>query len=116
MIGSPNTPMSSERRRAPRYALHGRLHSQIVSIETPVVVREMSLNGLSFQCAMPFPVGAIHEFHLRLGDDSEVQLRGRIVRSYEEPQRDGTRLYVTGVQFVDDDAVEDAGEIIEKIK
>lgn len=76
----------------------------------------MSLSGLSFQCAMPFPVGAIHEFHLRLGDDSEVELRGRIVRSYEEPQRDGTRLYITGVQFIDDDAGDDAGGIIDRIK
>lgn len=108
--------MNLERRGAPRYALHGRLHSQIVSIETPVLVREMSLSGLSFQCAMPFPVGAIHEFHLRLGDDSEVQLRGRITRTYEELQRDGTKLYVTGVQFVDDDAEDEAGEIIERIR
>ena len=108
--------MNLERRGAPRYALHGRLHSQIVSIETPVVVREMSLSGLSFQCAMPFPVGAIHEFHLRLGDDSEVQLRGRITRTHEEPQRDGTRLYITGVQFVEDEAGDEAGGIIDKIK
>ena len=60
--------------------------------------------------------GAIHEFHLRLGDDSEVQLRGRITRTYEELQRDGTKLYVTGVQFVDDDAEDEAGEIIERIR
>ena len=107
--------MSVERRGAPRYALHGRLHGQIISIETPVVVREMSLTGLSFECAMPFPVGAVHEFHLRLGDDSQVQLRGRIIRTYEEAQRDGTRLYITGVQFVDDEAADDAGGIIEKL-
>ena len=108
--------MNLERRSAPRYALHGRVHSQIVSIETPVVVREMSLTGLSFECGVPFPVGAIHDFHLRLGDDSDVKLRGRIVRSREEAQRDGTKVYVTGVFFIDEDASDEAGGIIERLR
>ena len=107
--------MTTERRSAPRFQLLGRLHGHIVSLDTPVSVREISLGGLSFQSEMSFPVGAVHEFMLRLGDDSTVHLRGRIVRSREDQDADGHRIYLTGVQFVDDDAGE-AGGIIEKIK
>src|SRR5579864_9723629 len=92
-----------ERRRSPRFELLGRLHGQVVSVATDVRVREISLGGLSFESAIAFPVGAIHEFRLQLGDRSSVILRGRVVRCLKHGIVDGTLKYTTAVQFIDDD-------------
>jgi hypothetical protein len=103
--------MHVERRRAPRVEVLGRLHGHVVSIDAPVTVREVSLGGLSFSSALNLPIGAVHEFRLTLGDDSSVLLRGRIVRSELRRSDDGSSVYVTGVQFVEEEAAEDAGSI-----
>ena len=118
--------MSIERRRAPRIELLGRVHGHIVppdgsesAADRTVTVREMSLGGLSFHADTPFPVGEIHEFHLTLGDDSAVVLRGRVVRCEEIVAEDGGRLFLTGVQFIDDplpDGPGDVGGLIDKIR
>ena len=108
-----------ERRRAPRIQVLGRLHGHVVSLDTTVTVREVSLVGLSFSAAIPFPLGAIHEFRLTLGDESDVQLRGRVVRCTETNDPDGQRVYVMGVQFIDDEESEEGpgiGNLINRVK
>jgi hypothetical protein len=92
-----------DRRRSPRFELLGRLHGQVVSLATDVRVREISLGGLSFESAIAFPVGAIHEFRLQLGDRSTVILRARVVRCLQHGTVDGAHRYTTAVQFIDDD-------------
>jgi len=99
--------MYVERRRAPRVEVLGRMHGQIVSSNAPMSVREVSLGGLSFSSAVEFPIGEVHEFRLTLGDDSAVLLRGRIVRAEARIGDDGATVYITGVQFIDE---EDSGE------
>jgi PilZ domain len=95
--------MSSERRRSPRVEILGRLHGQVVSLDVQVVVREISLGGLSLETPVPLPNGAEHEFRLTLGDESTVLLRGRVVHCHESVRADGRRAYVSGVQFVDEE-------------
>jgi hypothetical protein len=92
-----------DRRQAPRFELLDRLHGHIVSVAEPVRVREVSLGGLSFESSISFPVGAVHEFRLTLGDDSTVLLRGRVVRCLQHQLADGAARFVTGVQFLDDE-------------
>jgi hypothetical protein len=90
----------------------------VVSVDEPVRVREVSLGGLSFESAIPFPVGAVHEFRLTLGDDSTVVLRGRVVRCLQHQLANGVTRYVTGVQFLDDGPPDDEpgmGDLIRKI-
>jgi hypothetical protein len=111
--------MGSERRRAPRVAILGRVHGHVASLDVAVKVREMSLGGLSMETAFAFPVGALHEFSLTLGDGASVQLKGRVVYSRETPSAGGGTTYVTGVQFVDDepaDGTATVDAIIDKIK
>lgn len=95
--------MHIERRRAPRIEVLGRLQGQMVSADTLLTVREISLGGLSFESSTPFALGVVHEFRLTLGDESAVLLRGRIVRSDGRINNDGSILYITGVQFIDDE-------------
>lgn len=105
-----------ERRRSRRIDIQGRLDTEVVA---SVAVREISLGGLSFSSPTPFPIGVIHKFRLTLGDGTLVVVRGRILRSQEKVEKDGSRFYVCGVQFLDDDSPEDVssiGELIERIK
>lgn len=107
-----------DRRRSPRFELLGRVHGQVVSLATPVRVREVSLGGLSFDSEIAFPVGAIHEFRLQLGDRTTVVLRGRVVRCLQH-ETDGAWQYTTAVQFIDDEPPPDdeqsLNDLIQKI-
>lgn len=110
--------MSRERRRSPRIEILGRLHGNIVSLDMPITVLDISLGGLSIQAAVAFPASAIHEFKLALGDGSSTLMRGKILHSREVLLPDGTRVFVTGVAFVDDEPAEgdDAiGDLIDKM-
>lgn len=94
--------MSRDRRRSPRVEILGRLHGHAVSLDLPLAVREVSLGGMSMVTAMPFPVGAIHEFSLTLGDGAAVNLNGRVVYSRELSTPDGELRFVSGIEFVTD--------------
>jgi len=101
--------MSTERRRTPRVALLGQVHGQIASLDVPIRVREMSLGGLSMETSIAFPVGALHDFSLTLGDGASVQLRGEVIYSKQMSTADGSALFITGVRFVGDESEEAAG-------
>lgn len=96
--------MTSERRHSPRIEILGKLHGQIVAFDVPVTVTEISLGGLTLQAAVPFPVGAIHDFRLTLGDGSHVILKARVAHSNPLPGDSDPPVYQTGVQFIDDDS------------
>jgi hypothetical protein len=95
--GKKESAMHIDRRRAPRVEVLGRVQGQIVSMDAPLTVREVSLHGLSFASSFSFLAGSVHEFRLTLGDGSEVLLRGRITRSDEAAGDDGTSVFITGV-------------------
>src|SRR5262245_9120046 len=100
--------MSIERRRTPRIELLGRLHGHVVSLDVPVTVREISLGGMAVETAFSFPVGVVHEFRLTLGDGAHVVLRGQARHSRSQPASEGTPIYVTGFEFVDEEVGESA--------
>src|SRR5262245_6580017 len=109
---------SSDRRRSPRIEILERLHGHVASLDVAVKVREMSLGGMGIETDFPFPVGAVHDFRLTLGDGSTVVLRGTVLRCRKETDAEGKALYISGVQFVDDESAGDsaAGTVIDKIK
>jgi hypothetical protein len=95
--------MNSDRRRSPRIKILGKLHGRLVALDLPLTVLEISLGGLSFETDLEFPVGAVHEYRLTLGDGSNAALKGRVVRCV----RDGTASstaprFLVGVQFVEE--------------
>jgi hypothetical protein len=103
--------MADDRRRAPRVELLGQIHGQVVPYDVTVTVRNVSLGGLSLETPFPFPLGVAHDFRLRLGDDSAVLLRGTILRCEAQRAHDGSTVYLTGVQFLDDPADDDESGI-----
>jgi hypothetical protein len=95
----------------------GRMHGRIPSLDVTVTIREVSLGGLSMQTPFAFPVGAVHDFSLTLGDDSSVDLRGRVVYCREVASAEVEPVYITGVQFVDSGSLgEGVGELIQKAR
>jgi len=90
----------AERRTSPRVEVLGKMRGQVVSMDVPVAVREISLGGMSIETQQGFQVGSVQDFYLTLGDGSGVELMGRIV--YSRLTTDATRnFYVSGIQFVD---------------
>jgi hypothetical protein len=96
--------MAKERRRSPRIQILGRVHGHVASLDVAVKVREMSIGGLSMETEFPFPIGAQHDFSLTLGDGASVHLTGQVVYSREIAREDGSKLWLTGVQFTHDES------------
>jgi hypothetical protein len=92
--------MTDDRRRHPRVAILGQLHGHIVALDTTVTVTEISLGGMGIQTDIAFPIGAVHDFQLTLGDNSVVRLRGRVAHC--QRLASGSERYVSGIEFVDD--------------
>lgn len=92
----------TERRRSPRVDLVGELQGELVSLEMPVRVREISLGGMSVETNKPFDVESRHSFMLTLGDGSGVYVLGRVAYSRRIVGPD-TVAFVSGIQFLDDE-------------
>jgi hypothetical protein len=110
--------MSRERRRSARVAIVGRLHGHAISLDVPVKVTDLSLGGMAIETPVSFPVGAVQEFQLTLGDESAVVLRGKVIRSQNVAEAGGAPAFVTGVEFIDDEEPADnagVGQLIEKL-
>jgi hypothetical protein len=90
----------SDRRINPRIRILGRLHGRAIALEVPVTVTEISLGGMAMLTDIPFPVGAVHEFELTLGDNSAVVLRGRVAHCQRVEQE--TPRFLSGVEFIDE--------------
>jgi len=95
----------SDRRRSPRVEVIGKVQGRVVSNDVAIVVREMSLGGMSIESETAFELGGVTDFMLMLGDGAGVEIYGRAV--YTRPiEGAATPRFLTGIQFVDqEDAV-----------
>lgn len=90
------------RRQHPRLQIAGGTAGD-VWVPQPTVILELSETGMQVETAFRFPIGAVHDFRLALGEH-EVVARGRVVHSrITDVDREGV-TYVSGVTFVDGDA------------
>ena len=101
----------------------GRVRGHSVSLDQPVTVIEMSLGGMSIETTFSFEVGSVHVFRLTLGDGAtievtaRVRVSGRVMHSRSTDNGEQV-LYVTGLQFIDDDSDPDngVGNIIDRVR
>jgi hypothetical protein len=91
-----------DRRRSPRVDLVGQLQGELVSMDVPVAVREISLGGMSIETTTPFDKETRLAFMLTLGDGAAVFVVGRVAYC-RQVDRDGTPAFVSGIQFFDDE-------------
>ena len=80
-----------------------------------LTVRELSLGGLTLETAQPFDLGSVHEFRLTLGDGAAVLLKGRVMHCRNIARAGDAPLFVSGVQFIDDDGPETDSTVLPKI-
>jgi PilZ domain len=100
----------SERRRAPRVDLVGQLHGELVSVDLPIRVREISLGGMSIETSEAFEVDSRHSFVLTLGDGAGVFVVGRVVYSRRADRPEGA-VFISGIQFLDEDVADGTGQV-----
>ncbi len=110
--------MAGDRRRSARVAILGRLHGNVVSLDVPVAVNDLSLAGMAIQTPIPFTEGSVQEFELALGDNSSVVLRGQVIHSHNIAPSGAPALFLTGIQFLDEDEPAErssVGQFIERL-
>src|SRR5262245_29936068 len=93
---------SSESRRAPRVDRVGQLQGELVSVDVPIRVREISLGGMSIETTEAFSVDTRLNFMLTLGDGAGVYVLGRVAYSRKVDQETGPS-FIVGIQFLDDE-------------
>jgi hypothetical protein len=103
--------MSSDRRRSARVEILGKVHGHAVSLDVPVTVRDISLVGMAIETPFSFPVGAVHEFRLMLGDGAHVLLQGQARHCRLLTSPDVTATYLTGFQFVDEETTDGSSPV-----
>ena len=100
----------TERRRAPRVDLVGQLRGEFVSVDLPIVVREISLGGMSIETGQGFDIDSRHGFILTLGDGAGVFVVGRVAYSRHVDRPEGA-VFISGIQFLDDEETEAGGDV-----
>ena len=105
----------TERRRAPRVDLVGQLRGELVSVELPIVVREISLGGMSIETSQAFDIDTRHSFVLTLGDGAGVFVIGRVAYCRRVDGPEGA-LFISGIQFLDDDESDGNGDVSHLVK
>jgi len=106
--------MKPDRRTAPRVETHDRVRGRILTLDAEIRIREISLGGLSLESAVEFPVGAVHQFELVLGDGATVAVSAEA--RYCRPASPGHgQRFIAGFQFVEatDAAETSVTEIVE---
>ncbi|MCC7007761.1 MAG: PilZ domain-containing protein [Acidobacteria bacterium] len=91
-----------------------RLHGHVAERDMPLMVRELSLGGMSLETPVALAIGSVHEFRLTLGDGSTVLLRGRVLRSSDVSPDGAAPRFVSGIQFVGDDD-DSVGGLIDRL-
>ena len=93
----------------PRIQLLADVRGQILPSHTSVDVREVGLGGFSVETHDPLRPGVVLAFALSVDGAPDLTLRARVVHCRPRTELDAAGLYVTGLEFVLDDA-HDASE------
>jgi hypothetical protein len=88
----------TERRRAPRLQVLGRIQGRLVSLPLPVELRDMGPLGFSVESRLPFPQGARRLFLFTTAGGLQVLIEG--AAAHCRPYRGDDALYITGFSFV----------------
>lgn len=95
------TPSTTERRRAPRIRVRGRLPASFTTASVPIAIRNISLGGVLVESPEPFPVGVVHQLRMAAHDEhlDRPELIAQSVYSQSEFLPDGRTTFLTGFAF-----------------
>jgi len=98
--GSSSTPRATEHRRTPRINVRHRLSGYLVSLDKPVIVRDISLGGFSVESDQPLPPG-LHIVRLEEDDRWSVTVTASSRHDRAQNGDDGAVHHVMGFQYED---------------
>jgi len=101
----------ADRRLASRFEIVDK-QSGILDALEPLRVRNMSSDGMLFECPNPLTVGSIHEFQLIDGSTS-VRVRAAVRHSSPVRQSSADRYFLVGLEFLNLQAR--SSEVIERM-
>ena len=104
--------ITTERRAACRLEVLDQLNGQLVSMNVPILVRELGAGGFSIESNVPFPIGAHHQFRFTTAAGLAIILEAAVVHSQPTRPAHGWKRYVTGFSFVHD-AIHDTARDID---
>ena len=93
------TPASG---RAPRIEVMGQLHGQLVPMNVPLDVRDLSNGGFAVESSVDFPVGAVHRFRFITQNGIEVLIRANARHCRSVESADGSPRFLAGFAFIMD--------------
>lgn len=98
--GSGPSAPPADLRRTPRIDVRQRLTGHLVSIDRPVVVRDISFGGFSVESDEALPVG-VHVVLLQEGERWSVTVTAASRHQQATRAADGTVRHVMGFEFED---------------
>jgi hypothetical protein len=91
--------MEAEKRDAERVLILGELQGEIMVFE-PMLVKEVSLGGITLDTRFPLQLNSLHDLRLELGGRSII-VKGRVVHSRISDVDQDVVTYRSGVEFVE---------------
>jgi PilZ domain len=88
-----------ERRLSPRVNLLMDLKGELIALDEPATVQQLSLRGMTVHTNVPLSPNGTHEFRLYL-EGSRLDVKTRVVHSRVMVERDDVS-YISGLAFVD---------------
>lgn len=75
------------------------VESRALTLDAPIVLKDLSLGGFAFESALVLPKGTEHRFQFTAQDGSSFEVTAESVHSAPVDGADGTR-YLTGMKFL----------------
>ncbi len=91
--------MASGKRDSDRVELLGAMQGEVMTFQ-PIAVCQVSHGGMQVETGFPLQLDSLHDFRLRLADQSVV-VKGRVAHSRISDVDHDIVTYRTGVEFVD---------------
>ena len=87
-----------EQRRSPRIDVLLRIKGQVVDLDIPIIVRDLSRTGFAVVSEAPFTPGQRLEFRMVARDGTDIRVMAEAVHTH--PLTDGRRGHLSGFKFV----------------
>lgn len=103
----------TSRRRFPRLEVMGRVEGQLVPLDLPLVLRDLSRGGFSCESTVPFPPGTAHQFRFTTPAGAVVTLEASAIHCrLTRVDADGQHAYISGLEFQSSEATDQAVSIL----
>ena len=96
----PAAETTFSNRRATRIEVMGQLHGQLVPMNLPLDVRDLSNGGFAVECSVSFPIGAVHRFRFITRTGAEVLVRATARHCRPVESQDGSARFLAGFSFL----------------